>query len=66
MKILRQGSEEKLKKTSIKKPRIMIFECYWCGCKWEADIDKGEVQFNKWIGKYAICPFCKKRVLDEG
>lgn len=66
MKILKQGSEKKLKESRIKKHRIMIFECYWCGCKWEADVDNGEVYTNKYGGYYSICPFCKKAVCHEG
>ncbi len=66
MKILKQGSEKKLKETRIKKHRIMIFECYWCGCKWEADADEGEVQSSQVEGDYATCPFCKNTVYYEG
>lgn len=66
MKILKRGSEEKLKQSLIKKHRIMIFECYWCGCKWEADVDNGEVQSNPINEDYATCPFCKKIVYYEG
>lgn len=66
MKILKQGSEQKLKESLIKKRRIMLFECYWCGCKWEADVDKGEVHTSQIDRDYAICPFCNKAVYYEG
>ena len=66
MKILRQGSKEKLREALIKKHRIMIFECDWCGCKWEANVDEGEVHPNQIDGDYATCPFCKKIVYYEG
>lgn len=66
MKILKQGSEQKLRESRIKKHRIMIFECYWCGCKWEADVDEGEVHSNQIDEDYATCPFCKNTVYYEG
>ena len=62
MKILKQGSEEKLRQSLIKERRIMIFECPWCECKWEADANAGEVQSSQIDGDYATCPFCKKTV----
>lgn len=66
MKILKQDSEQKLKESRIKNPRIMIFECDWCGCKWEADADKGEVYSSQIDGDYAACPLCKRAVYYKG
>lgn len=65
MKILKQGSKEKLRQALIKKHRIMIFECNQCGCKWEADADKGEVRSSQIDGDFATCPFCRNIVSYE-
>lgn len=63
MKILKEGSEKKLKQTSIKKKQFLIFNCYWCGCKWESNMEKNYPCWeNGDLAIYSYCPFCKRQV----